>query len=194
MCRFDSDNPSDSKNYGRNSLKIERFPHPRGDGPPHDQVMSKLAVFSPPAWGWSARGRRRIRSRWGRLPGRNGAAKCDSWPRARSADFSHRSATARTRAGSRCFATLRGILGSLRTRRVCLVAASALIAFCAAGRSFSAPIAEDRAAAANSVGGPTLTRASKTVPSRFPRTPRSAPADLRRRFCRRVHPRRDRGR
>ena len=34
--------------------QVQRFPHPRGDGPHHDQVLIEFSQISPPAWGWPA--------------------------------------------------------------------------------------------------------------------------------------------
>ena len=33
---------------------LERFPHPRGDGPPGGRAPPPEIAFSPPAWGWPA--------------------------------------------------------------------------------------------------------------------------------------------
>ena len=34
------------------TLRAKRFPHPRGDGPLHDDTVNELIKISPPAWGW----------------------------------------------------------------------------------------------------------------------------------------------
>src|SRR6266567_1062489 len=40
--------------FARSRGRRRRSPHPRGDGPVVVGFQSTQAVFSPPAWGWSA--------------------------------------------------------------------------------------------------------------------------------------------
>ncbi len=59
-----------------------RSPHPRGDGPHENYLLSSPVTFSPPAWGWSANVRRGLSAR-GVLPTRVGMVR--RWPARRAA-------------------------------------------------------------------------------------------------------------